>query len=154
MLSPPPPWAGLGSGMREALAASSGGRRFAALSTLPAGRRLPPKRDVIPARHQREATPVNPVPKAELALPPSPVVPPVAAPVMLPSATDRQLGFNCPACFAVLIIKDPVTYDGRPAPCPTCGMRILPPQCVPDSPFSIVHRPVVPETPEWARLSG
>ncbi len=61
-------------------------------------------------------------------------------PVMLPDPAARQLGFNCPACFAVLVIKEPATYDGRPAPCPTCGNRILPPQCVPESPFSIVHR--------------
>lgn len=106
-------------------------RRFAALSTLPEGRRLPTRRDVPLAKHLRQEP--NP---AE--------APPPAAPeslaMQLPPAASRQLGFNCPSCFAVLIIKDPVTYDGRPAPCPTCGIRIQPPQCVPESPFSIVHR--------------
>ena len=60
--------------------------------------------------------------------------------VLLPPPESRQLGFNCPSCFAVLIIKDLVSYDGRPAPCPTCGIRIQPPQCAPESPFSIVYR--------------
>ena len=105
-------------------------RRFAALSTLPAGRRLPAKRDVPLARHLRQE------PSPGESMPPAPPAGPV-----LPPASSRQLGFNCPSCFTVLIIKDPTTYDGRPAPCPTCGIRIQPPQCAPASPFSIVHRP-------------
>lgn len=108
-------------------------RRFAALSTLPENHRLPPRRDALPARHQRPAA--SP---AEEGAGTAPSLRP--APAMLPAAALRQLGFNCPSCYAVLIIKDPSTYDGRPAPCPTCGIHILPPQCVPESPFSIVQR--------------
>lgn len=179
------------------------GRRFATLSSLPAARRIPARRDVPAARHQREnaqaaaaaaaaavaatvpevtvASPVYPglseaasrqtlpeaaplpiLPRAVVSValshpqaqagPPAHALqmqvqpawpqpqlqPPPAA--MLPAVSARQLGFNCPACFTVLIIKDPTTYDGRPAPCPTCGIRILPPQRVPESPFQIVHR--------------
>jgi hypothetical protein len=121
----------------ESPAALPDARRFAALSTLPEGRRLPPRRDVPLAKHQRPE-PVDSTPAA----------PAESLAVPLPPPAARQLGFNCPACFAVLIIKDPASYDGRPAPCPTCGIRIQPPQCAPDSPFSIVHRPA----PD--RLSG
>jgi DNA-directed RNA polymerase subunit RPC12/RpoP len=133
-----PPWAGL-----AAMAAASGrqmapmeGRRFAALSSLPEALRLPPKRDTPPARHQRPAAPPSPQPGSEI--PAQPVLPPPSR--QLPASSAQQLGFNCPSCFTVLIIKEPATYDGRAAPCPTCGIRILPPQRVPDSPFSIVHR--------------
>lgn len=112
------------------------GRRFAALSTLPEALRLPPKRDTPLARHQRPATIPSPRPASEIAARPVPSPPSR----QLPASSAQQLGFNCPSCFTVLIIKDPATYDGRAAPCPTCGIRILPPQRVPDSPFSIVHR--------------
>ncbi len=131
------------------------GRRFAALSSLPEGLRLPPKRDVIPARHQRAT-----LPSCELGLegpmtpPPQPAALLPPAPVMLPAAQERQLGFNCPACFVVLIIRDPASYDGQPAPCPTCGCRILPPRRMPDSPFTLVHRhPDAPASP-WPALPG
>lgn len=128
------------------------GRRFAALSTLPESLRLPPKRDSLPARHQRMPLAPTETALAPPAPPPLPLGP--VAPVLLPAATARQLGFNCPACFAVLIIKDPSSYDGRPAPCPTCGIRILPPQCVPVSPFSIVHRAALHPSPGFPRLEG
>ena len=123
-------------------------RRFAALSTLPEGRRLPPRRDVPLAKHLREEQAAL----EQTISNPAEILPPV--PIPLPPAESRQLGFNCPACFAVLIIKDPTTYDGRPAPCPTCGIRIQPPQCVPESPFSIVHRTGPLTLPQRHRLHG
>ncbi len=43
---------------------------------------------------------------------------------------DRPLGFNCPACSVVLVIREPDKYDGRPAPCPHCKVTISPPQIV------------------------
>jgi len=120
----------------------SAGRRFVSLSSLPEGQRLPPKRDLSPVRQSRMAPPVPDGGKFPLLSSPD-AIPPTASPVpsVLPAPVQRQLGFNCPACFAVLVIKDPVSYDGCPAPCPTCGSRILPPRCVPESPFSIVPRP-------------
>ncbi|MDB6069367.1 MAG: hypothetical protein JWL81_538 [Verrucomicrobiales bacterium] len=160
-ISQVPPWAGMDGGNPGAPAApaaikptwrdpgsGAAGKRFAALSTLPAGQRLPVKRAVPLAKHLREdqaaraAAEEGPAPQPET---PSslaqryPTPPPVAAPVALPASTDRQLGFNCPSCFAVLIIRDPAHYDGSPAPCPTCGVRIIPPRCLPDSPFTLVR---------------
>jgi DNA-directed RNA polymerase subunit RPC12/RpoP len=131
----PGAWMGLTTTAENRTGQPLPGRRFAALSSLPADRRLPAKRENIPPR-------ASPPPTTELA-PPAPLPPPV----MLPSAESRQMGFNCPSCFSVLIIKDPSSYDGRPAPCPSCGIRILPPQRVPDSPFSIVHRSSPPALP-------
>ena len=148
-----PPWEGQAPLLGGRSHSPLSGRRFAALSTLPEGLRLPPKRDVIPARHQRAA-----MPAADLALEvpmraaPQTLLPP--APVMLPAPQERQLGFNCPACYVVLIIRDPVSYDGQPAPCPTCGCRILPPRLMPESPFTLVHRhPEAPDSP-WPALPG
>jgi len=134
---PPPPWAkdGLMAGRADNMPPPDG-RRFAALSTLPEDRRMPVRRNVPLAKHQRqEQSSVQPLGPDAQEIPP-----PASAAVLLPPTESRQLGFNCPACFAVLIIKDPATYDGSPAPCPTCGIRIQPPQCMPESPFSIVHR--------------
>ena len=149
---PPPPWAknnGLMAGQAGGVPLPDG-RRFAALSTLPEGRRMPTRRDVPLAKHlrQEQRHPASPVPEAPE------ILPPASAPVLMPPAESRQLGFNCPACFAVLIIKDPATYDGRPAPCPTCGIRIQPPQRVPESPFSIVHRTAPVSLPLPNRLQG
>lgn len=150
-----PPWEGpmplLGGRGASPLSA----RRFAALSSLPEGLRLPPKRDVVAARHQRAA-----MPSADLALEVPMTLPPQKqtilppAPVMLPAAPERQLGFNCPACFVVLIIRDPASYDGQPAPCPTCGCRILPPRRMPESPFTLVHRHLESPDPPWPALPG
>lgn len=122
-----PPWTRDLELPGDGLARLPDGRRFAALSTLPESRRMPPRRDVPLAKHQRTGT-------VALTGSPAPV------PALLPPASSRQMGFNCPGCFTVLIIRDPVTYDGCPAPCPTCGMRIQPPRQMPDSPFSIVRR--------------
>lgn len=127
----PGAWTGLSLTAENRAGQPLAGRRFAALSSLPPGHRLPPKREGL--------LPRAPAPTAELSPPPASA--PVQLPqVMLPPAESRQMGFNCPSCFTVLIIKDPAAYDGHPAPCPTCGIRILPPQRVPDSPFSVVHR--------------
>lgn len=158
-----PPWAGVEVGGTAAAAgpapikptwrepgSGAAGKRFAALSTLPAGQRLPVKRSLPLAKHLREdqaaraaseaGLPMEPTPETSSSLASRyPVPPPPAQPVALPVATERQLGFNCPSCFAVLIIRDPANYDGSPAPCPTCGVRIIPPRCLPDSPFTLVR---------------
>ena len=145
-----PPWARDGWRGEVGGAVVPDGRRFAALSSLPEGQRLPTRRDVPLAKHlrqdQRAAQEVREQEEVALRL-----RGPVTTPVLLPPAESRQLGFNCPACFMVLIIKDPATYDGRPAPCPTCGTRIQPPQCAPESPFSIVHREGVAMPPAGPR---
>ena len=145
-----PPWAKDGLMMGLGRVSLPDARRFAALSTLPEGRRLPPRRDVPLAKHLRQEQAAL---EQTISDPPE-ALPPVSVPMPLPLAESRQLGFNCPACFAVLIIKDPATYDGRPAPCPTCGIRIQPPQCVPESPFSIVHRTEPPTLPRHHGLHG
>lgn len=127
-----PTWREPGSG--------AAGKRFAALSTLPAGQRLPAKRAQPLAKHLREDQAAKAAaeaqPPTESGLAHRYPTPPTMA---LPQAVDRQLGFNCPSCFAVLIIRDPANYDGSPAPCPTCGVRIIPPRCLPDSPFTLVR---------------
>jgi predicted RNA-binding Zn-ribbon protein involved in translation (DUF1610 family) len=46
------------------------------------------------------------------------------------SPLERPLGFNCPACGVVLVVRKPDDYDGGPAPCPRCGVQILPPRIV------------------------
>ncbi len=122
-----PPWQRNPEMPREAVMRLPDGRRFAALSSLPENQRLPTRRDVPTPRHQRQ----------EVALPPASAD---VLPALLPAPSLRQMGFNCPSCFTVLVIKDPVNYDGSAAPCPTCGIRIQPPRRMPDSPFSIVRR--------------
>lgn len=180
--TPLPPWAGMAGPIASRSTAPASGRRFAALSTLPEGLRLPPKRDALPARHQREAAPVpleeslepnlppavsaRPIPRTPRQGPPAdirtlvaPAAPAPAAPppttdtALLPPPSERQLGFNCPACFSVLIIRDPASYDGRPAPCPTCGSRIVPPRIIPDSPFRVVERAALPSVSNGHRHS-
>jgi hypothetical protein len=42
----------------------------------------------------------------------------------------RPLGFNCPACGVILIIREPDKYGGEAAPCPHCAVQILPPRIV------------------------
>ncbi len=68
----------------------------------------------------------------------------------------KQLGFNCPSCFTILIIKDPASYDGRAAPCPYCSKVIIPPKVAPESPFTLIThgrplhlatQPVLPRRP-------
>ncbi len=56
-----------------------------------------------------------------------------AAPVVL---TNRPIGFNCPACSVVLVIREPEKYDGQAAPCPHCGVAILPPRVAHGNPFA------------------
>lgn len=43
---------------------------------------------------------------------------------------QRPLGFNCPSCGVVLVIREPDKYDGEAAPCPHCAVNILPPRIV------------------------
>lgn len=148
-----PPWAGQMGGIPESSSSpapikptwrepgsGAAGKRFAALSTLPAGQRLPAKRAQPLAKHLREdlaaKAAAEALPQPESGLAPRYPTPPS---VVLPQSVERQLGFNCPSCFAVLIIRDPANYDGSPAPCPTCGVRIIPPRCLPDSPFTLVR---------------
>ncbi len=142
--------------------------RFVALSALPEGQRLPARRtgqataasmdaasgrgiQPRPARGERQmprevesisADPprqlpaVRPLPLPPPALPPAPAASPDGL-----QAPARQLGFNCPSCFTVLIIKDPQNYDGRAAPCPYCQVVIIPPRVAPPSPFTLVAAP-------------
>ena len=130
------PWANIPSSAVGQTEPAAQDRRFASLSSLPEAGRLRPKRDLSPVRQARAQERAL----AAAGLPPPTVMPvgPVSMPLQFPPPAMRQLGFNCPGCFSVLIIKDPSSYDGKPAPCPTCGSRILPPRCVPESPFSIV----------------
>lgn len=123
--------------------------RFVSLSALPPEKRLPPRREgtrpglMVPRRlvevsisnlHPPEVSPVPPSPpQGSLTALPPPLVP------------VPQLGFNCPSCFTVLIIKDPGAYDGRPAPCPYCRVSILPPRVAQPSPFTLIATP--PESP-------
>ena len=145
-----PPWVGLASTLKEHGSVLPGGRRFAALSSLPKHLRLPPRIPLQPAPRQPKTANAD-IPAAINPALPTPVAQ-LPLPVALPAPAVRQLGFNCPSCFAVLIIKDPATYDGRPAPCPTCGIRILPPQRVSDSPFSIVFHSGNRTTPPFPQL--
>jgi hypothetical protein len=49
---------------------------------------------------------------------------------LLAGALNHPLGFNCPACAVILVIRQPENYDGSAAPCPHCGVQILPPRIV------------------------
>ena len=110
------------------------GKRFAPLSALPPDRRLPPR------RAGETAGPMAP-----------PTAPPQIAPRQLPGLPQpspakqlsriTQIGFNCPSCLAILIIKQPEQYDGQAAPCPNCGVSILPPRIAPTSPFVLLSPP-------------
>jgi hypothetical protein len=70
----------------------------------------------------------------------------------------KQIGFNCPSCLAILIIKQPENYDGQAAPCPNCGVVILPPRVAPPSPFTLLapasQRGALPPPPLAAALNG
>lgn len=133
--------------------------RFVTLSALPPEKRVLPRNDgtrpglMVPRRltEMRGHAPSLPVapPRAETApVRPEPLVPPVVEPPVpvapppvqppVPLAANRQLGFNCPSCYTVLVIKDPGSYDGRAAPCPYCAVTIIPPRIAPPSPFTLV----------------
>ncbi|HEX2750051.1 MAG TPA: hypothetical protein VHM91_18735 [Verrucomicrobiales bacterium] len=122
--------------------------RFISLSALPPGNRLP-SRNIrpraaglkVPKRLQdttengalsRTETRIRPVP---IALPERPV-PREAFP-----QEPKQLGFNCPSCYTILIIKDPESYDGRAAPCPYCAVNIVAPRIAKPTPFTLVTVP-------------
>ncbi len=90
---------------------------------------------------------------ARAAMPVPPVLPPAPLPSRESSITalpndGRQMGFNCPSCYTVLIIKDPQNYDGRPGPCPFCMAVIIPPRMAPASPFTLVSMPPAPPPKE------
>lgn len=110
--------------------------RFAPLSALPPEKRLPAKRapGILPSP---TSAPVTPVPSI--------------APRQLPGVQDarahqrpvamKNISFNCPSCLAILTIKQPEQYDGQAAPCPNCGVVILPPRIAPVSPFTLLSAP-------------
>jgi hypothetical protein len=111
--------------------------RFAPLSSLPPDKRLPSKR-VMPTEQSAQPAPApTPVPAG-----------PGIAPRQLPGVPDaralhkpvaiKNIGFNCPSCLAILTIKQPEQYDGQAAPCPNCGVVILPPRIAPPSPFTLL----------------
>ena len=143
--------------------------RFVALSALPAGQRLPSRRTGQPAAQASQVAPtgerirnIAPRPSPSERTVTTPVAVPMTTPVKIPQVPAasvippprqaapsqeerhlpaRQLGFNCPSCFTVLIIKDPQNYDGRAAPCPYCSVVIIPPRVAPASPFTLIAAP-------------
>ena len=152
--------------------------RFVALSALPPEKRLPPRRTlpdtVAPAAMQvRTAVRPDPITAGDTLPAPrrveqsrviapslsAPAVPPAVSsprePVPVPAipAALQQIGFNCPSCFTILVIKDPAGYDGRAAPCPYCAVTILPPRVAPPSPFTLVAaEPLPPPASNPGRL--
>lgn len=130
--------------------AEPGPPRFVSLSALPPEKRLRPRQDgtrpglMVPRRLAEQSAAAGPA-MAEVQPPPPPVtVSPPAVPVSRESPSPvncRQLGFNCPSCFTVLVIKNPESYDGRAAPCPCCSVVIMPPRIAPPSPFTLVDIP-------------
>jgi hypothetical protein len=119
--------------------------RFVSLSSLPPDKRLPGRNEAlrtglkVPRRLQETASEAPPPAAAEE----QPPLPPQALQPVV-EVVPRELhkmGFNCPSCYTVLIIKDPGAYDGRPAPCPYCAVRIIPPRIAPDSPFTLLATP-------------
>ncbi len=125
-------------------------QRFVTLSALPPEKRLLPRSDgtrpglMVPRRlAQMEDAPRSaPEPRSN---PPSCAISPPpeeSVPVPAVSVNFRQLGFNCPSCYTVLVIKDPESYDGRAAPCPYCHVAIMPPRIAPPSPFTLLEPPV------------
>lgn len=107
-------------------------------STLPAPSRAENSRETAPSLPL--SAPVRPLP-----VPPEALTGPRASvPVPATPASLRQIGFNCPSCFTVLVIKDPSSYDGRAAPCPYCAVTILPPRVAPPSPFTVLQAVALP----------
>jgi hypothetical protein len=138
------------------------GRRFATLSSLPPEQRFPIRRDVATPSGETVAQPHGLIVPRRLAMEQRQQMPSVN--VSLPEVREsaamarttegRQLGFNCPSCFTVLIIKDPQNYDGRPAPCPFCAVTIIPPRVAPATPFTLIAAPQgTPDLPAPARQS-
>jgi hypothetical protein len=137
--APPTPQPSFGEGMFGGASpvvpapANLSGKRFAPLSALPPDRRLPPRREGG----------LGPMPP--MAGPPQ--IAPRELPGLAPASVAKQLsrikqiGFNCPSCLAILIIKQPEQYDGQAAPCPNCGVSILPPRIAPASPFVLLSSP-------------
>ncbi|HWB03761.1 MAG TPA: hypothetical protein VG796_12110 [Verrucomicrobiales bacterium] len=110
--------------------------RFISLSALPPEKRTPGRtenqRILKVPRSLQESGSVPP--------PPDQASPPALMPKeMMPDL--RQLGFNCPSCYTILIIKDPQNYDGRAAPCPYCGVNIVAPRVAPPTPFTLIAMP-------------
>jgi hypothetical protein len=106
--------------------------RFAPLSALPPEKRLPPRRGTPgPPVAATQSTQIAP---REL---PGIVHPNPARQI----SRIKQIGFNCPSCLAILIIKQPEHYDGQAAPCPNCNVVILPPRIAPASPFTLLGGP-------------
>ena len=113
--------------------ASAAVPRFAPLSALPPERRLPPRRGSQPAG------PTPPPPPQQIA---PRELPGTAHPNPAKQLSKiKQIGFNCPSCLAILIIKQPENYDGQAAPCPNCSVVILPPRIAPASPFTLLGPP-------------
>ena len=112
-------------------------RRFVALSALAPDERLPAAASaVLPRRVEarRQAT----SPKVVSRVLPAPSQEAPGAPrVRAAGLAGHTLGFNCPSCFAVLVIREPEQYDGRPAPCPHCGVVIMAPRVAPPQPFHV-----------------
>jgi hypothetical protein len=113
--------------------------RFAPLSALPPERRLP-------ARRSEQPTP-SPAPLSNPTAPTPRQLPGVAPVGKSVARTVKQIGFNCPSCLAILIIKQPENYDGQAAPCPSCGVVILPPRIAPASPFTLMAPPSAAPSP-------
>jgi hypothetical protein len=117
-----------------ATTAVQGHGRFAPLSALPPDKRLPPRRGSAPV-------PGAPPPQAPTHIAPR-EVPGQAHPNPSRQLSKiKQIGFNCPSCLAILIIKQPENYDGQAAPCPNCNVVILPPRIAPATPFSLLGPP-------------
>jgi hypothetical protein len=126
----------------EIRTSDDGPPRFVSLSALPPDKRVPPRPDgyrpglFVPRRLES----MSGAPATRPVMP-APLVPPPLPPSELTLPDIPRLGFNCPACFAILFIKDPEGYDGRAAPCPHCNVTILPPRVAPQSPFILVANP-------------
>lgn len=142
-------------------------RRFVALSRVPEEnqpeplrRPIEPRLPTLPGRKEFTPSPVRqsgppPIPEsAQTEVPPQSsagagVIPlpanpsrPEPAPVpMIPPGPLPQMAFNCPACFTVLVITNPASYDGAPAPCPYCRTKIAPPRIAQASPFTLLNPP-------------
>jgi hypothetical protein len=149
-----PVCAALAEPQPEPATEEEGPPRFVSLSALPPDKRMPPRREgrpglFVPRRLEQISGGVS--------VPPMPAMPPVSSPPLPlapPMPSGPQLGFNCPSCFTVLFIKEPQQYDGRAAPCPYCGVTILPPRVAPPSPFLLVApAPAGALTPPTSRTS-
>ena len=134
-------------------------RRFVALSRIseekqpePLRRPVEPRLPALPGKKEfspSQLRPVTPRPATDRAgeemLEPqtdSPVTSLPALPAPLnPPAPLPQMAFNCPACFTVLVITNPSSYDGAPAPCPYCRTTIAPPRIAQASPFTLLTPP-------------